>query len=425
MNDHLTIMNMLRLTLSFVWCCGLGQANAMDLLADFGKAVTYDPTYQTALAEFKGNEAAAVQSYAAYTPSGSYNNQRIQTDISNRTTFTISQPLLDYGALSTFRQAEPKRGFAEATLVLKQQDLALRLLKAANAIVLANENIKLNHSKIVALEHQFEAAKKKLELGQGTITDQRDIEVKAAQARSAQIGYKNQLITAVKQYAAITGETPRVQDFVLPEKHNAVAIRPLQEYLDKAMQNGATIWAAKYSERIAELDVDKATSSLLPTFSASYTDTKSSGFTNRYTGVVMNLPLGASTIFARQGVQANHLKAKEATRDAQEKAKVEVDRLRSLIETTFEALSIQRDAIKAAELSVQANEKSYEGGVRSAVDVLNAAQTVFQVKSDYVTAVTTQAENLMNIHNLTHPNPTDALQAISDFLLAVDRSLRP
>jgi protease secretion system outer membrane protein len=90
------------------------------------------------------------------------------------------------------------------------------LLKAADAIVLANENIKLNDAKINALEKQYIAAKRKLELGQGTITDQRDIEVKAAQARSAQIGFKSQLDIAAKQYASITGEKPNVADFVLP-----------------------------------------------------------------------------------------------------------------------------------------------------------------------------------------------------------------
>lgn len=409
-------MKNLRFTLCFALIASLGQAHALDLLADYQKATTYDPTFQTAVAEFKGNQASATQSYTAYAPTGSYNNSRLQTDTSNRTTLTISQPVLNYEALSTFRQAEPRQGFAEATFVLKQQDLALRLLKAANAIILANENIKLNSSKIAALDQQYLAAKRKLELGQGTITDQRDIEVKAAQAKSAQIGYKNQLETAAKQYAAITGERPKVAEFVLPEKHAKIQIKPAGDYIDLALQNSATILAAKYSERVAELDVQKATGALLPTFSATYTDSKSGGVNNRYTGVVVNLPLGASSFFAKQGVEANYLKAKEARRDAEEKARVEVDRLVSLIDTGFESLAIQQDAIKAAELSVEANAKSYEGGVRSAVDVLNATQTVFQVKSDYVTSVTTQAENLMNMNGLTSTNPTDALQVIFEFL---------
>ena len=395
-----------------------GPAHALDLMVDFQRATSYDPAFQTALAERAANQSSATQSYTAYAPVGSYNTSRIQTDTSNRTTLTVSQPLINYEALSTFRQAEPRKGYAEATFVLKQQDLATRLLKAANAVILANENLKLNFFKIKALDQQYMAAKRKLELGQGTITDQRDIEVKVAQAKSAQIGYKNQLDTAAKQYAAITGERPNVEEFVLPEKHGKVALKRSDDYVDLALQNNPAILAAKFSERVAELDVEKATGSLLPTFSATYTDSKSAGVTNSYTGLVVNLPLGASAFFTRQGVSANFLKAKETRRDTEEKARVDVERLRSQVDTAFESLAIQIDAIKAAELSVEANVKSYEGGVRSAVDVLNATQTVFQVKSDYVTAVTTQTENLMALMNLASSNPMESLETAYKFLFA-------
>ena len=406
------------LTLGFTLAAAFGQAQAIDLLTDYQRATAFDPTFQTALAERMANQASATQSYTAYAPVGSLNNQRIQTDSTNRTTLTISQPLLNYEALSTFRQAEPRKGYAEATFVMKQQELATRLLKAANAVILANENLKLNSAKIKALDQQYMAAKRKLELGQGTITDQRDIEVKVAQAKSAQIGFKNQLDTAAKQYAAITGERPNVAEFVLPEKHGKVALKQPQDYADLALQNSPAILAAKFSERVAELDVEKATGTMLPTLSATYTDSKSGSVTNSYTGVTINVPLGASAYFARQGMSANYLKAKETRRDTEEKARVEVERLRSQVDTAFESLDIQLDAIKAAELSVEANAKSYEGGVRSAVDVLNATQTVFQVKSDYVTAVTTQTENLMALMNLSSTNPMESLETAYKFLFS-------
>ena len=88
------------------------------------------------------------------------------------------------------------------------------------------------------------------------------------------------------------------------------------------------------------------------------------------------------------------------------------------MDTAFESLDIQLDAIKAAELSVEANAKSYEGGERSAVDVLNATQTVFQVKSEYVTAVTTQTENLLALMNLSSTNPLESLETAYKFLFA-------
>ena len=130
------------------------------------------------------------------------------------------------------------------------------------------------------------------------------------------------------------------------------------------------------------------------------------------------MPLQLGSYYARQGVQANWLKAKEATRDTEEKTRVDVEKLREQVETGLEVLAIQRNAIAAAELSLEANIKSYEGGVRSAVDILNATQTVFQVKSDYVTFVTTQAESILSLLNQSSLDVNDALNTSYKFLFA-------
>jgi protease secretion system outer membrane protein len=84
----------------------------------------------------------------------------------------------------------------------------------------------------------------------------------------------------------------------------------------------------------------------------------------------------------------------------------------------MQALRIQQDAIAAAELSVEANTKSYQGGVRSAVDVLNAIQTSFQVKSEYVQLATTQAENILSLMLLAATDPTDAVAQTHRYLFA-------
>ena len=158
---------------------------------------------------------------------------------------------------------------------------------------------------------------------------------------------------------------------------------------------------------------------LLPTISATYNKSQAgSAPANTYTGVLVNMPLAAGSYFGRKSVEANYLKAKEATRDSEEKTRVEVERLREQIETGLEALKIQKDAVAAAELSLEANIKSYEGGVRSAVDILNATQTVFQVKSEYVSSVTSQSENILALLNQSSLDVNDALTNAYKFLFA-------
>ena len=183
------------------------------------------------MAELQANEASSTQALLAYMPVASFNNQRIGSDTSDRRTVNVTQPVIDLGRFATLRQASPRQGFAEATFLGKQQDLAMRLLKAANAIILANENLTLNAAKMASLDKQTLAAQKKLELGQGTVTDLRDIEVKAAQAKAQQLSYKTALDVAAKQYAAITGEKPNVKEFVLENKDRK--LRATQERLDR------------------------------------------------------------------------------------------------------------------------------------------------------------------------------------------------
>jgi protease secretion system outer membrane protein len=392
------------------------SAHALDLVGDYQKALTYDPTYQTALAEFQANQASATQARVSYLPEASISNQRLDTDVTDRQTVRVTQPLIDLGRFATLRQATPRQGFAEATFLVKQQDLAMRLLKGANAIILANENLKLNAAKMAALDQQALAAKRKLELGQGTVTDLRDIEVKAAQAKSQQLTYKTALSVATKQYAAITGAQPKVQDFVLEQKDRSLALKPSQEYVDLALQSSPALLATRFSERVAELELEKSTGSLLPTISATYNSSKAgTAAANTYTGVLVNMPLAAGNYYGRKSVEANYLKAKEATRDSEEKTRVEVERLREQIETGLEALKIQKDAVAAAELSLEANQKSYEGGVRSAVDILNATQTVFQVKSDYVNLLTSQSESIANLSFQTGIEASQAMAKILSF----------
>ena len=391
-------------------------AKALDLLDDYQKALAFDPTYRTAEAQYQSNLAGASEARVAYLPTASVSNQRLDTDTNPRQTYKITQPIIDLARIAAWRQAEPRQAYAEATLLLGQQDLAIRLLKAGNAIILANENLKLNQSKIEALNTQALAAKRKLELGQGTVTDMRDIDVKAAQARAQQLNYKSALDTAVKQYAAIVGETPSVAKFELPVKSRKYTLLTAQQYVDDAMAKSPTLQVVRYNERLAELEIQKNTGSLLPVVSATYSSTTSNSTTNSYTGVVVSMPLQVSSYYARKSVEANFIKAQEAKRDVEQKVRLDVERLTEQVSTGLEALDIQKDAIGAAELSLEANQKSYEGGVRSTVDVLNATQTLFQVKSDYVTTASTQAENLLGLALQTVVDPQQALRVTARYL---------
>lgn len=394
------------------------KAQARDLLADYQKALQFDPQYQTALADLTIAQRSAKQAQSVFYPEATFNTERLATDTATRTSLGIAQPLLDWERYLTYRQGAPKELLGEISLQVKQQDLAVKLIKAAIDLVLANESLRLNESKLRSVEQQAQRAERMLQLGQGTVTDLRDIQVKQSQARGQQLAFESQLQVAVKQYAAITGETPRVQDFVLPPQQGSYEVLSLVHYTDLGLRANPIALAGRLNVDLATTEVQKIKASFVPTVQARYSYSKSgdSSTTQSYVGVALSVPLRAGTVYNMQSAEATVVKTQEALRETESTIRLNADKLLGQVQNGVQALKIQREAIEAAEFSVEANTKSYQGGVRTAVDVLNAIQTVFQVKSEYVTLATTQAQNILALQLLAATVPLEAVALTRQYL---------
>jgi outer membrane protein TolC len=391
---------------------------AIDLVTDFQKAMQFDPRYRGAVADRGVNLSLADQSRVAFYPEANYNTQRLQNDVSGRRTVTITQPLLSAEKWASLRMQDPRIAYAQANLMAQQNDLASRLFKAATAVVLAQENKRLNQSKLDALTQQADRARRLFSLGQGTVTDLRDLEVKIAQSKAQHLLLGTQIDSALRQYAAIVGERPSASAFELAATQQAFSLPALQACIDRALEGNPGVQSSRMSERVAQLDMERARGAMLPTLSASYISSTSNNLTNTSTGLVVNMPLQASTMVGYQTAQENYQKALEARREAEEKVRVEVERMWSQLNSGFELLKAQQEAIEAAQLSVEANTRSFQGGVRASVDVANAIQIVFQVRSEYASLAVGQAENLLTLHTLLEATPVDGMSRAQRFLFA-------
>ncbi|MFZ9425137.1 MAG: hypothetical protein EB096_12015 [Betaproteobacteria bacterium] len=394
------------------------SVRALDLAADFQKAMQFDPRYRAAVADSGLNRGLSEQAGVAYYPEANLNTQRLQNDTAGRRTMTITQPLLSAEKWASLKMKSPRAEFAQANLMLQQNDLAVRLFKAATAVVLAQENHRLNQAKLDALQQQAQRAQRLYQLGQGTITDLRDLEVKMAQARAQHLLLGTQIESALRQYAAIVGERPDARSFGLAARHGGVPLPSLQASMDAAMERNPGVQSARLSERVAELEVERARGALMPTLSAAYINSTSANMTNISTGLVVNMPLQATTVVGHELAQHNYSKALESRREAEEKVRVDVERMWAQLQSGVELLKAQTDAINAAQLSVEANLQSFQGGVRASVDVANAIQVVFQVKSEYATLAVGQAENLLTLHTLLDATPLEGVVRAQRYLFA-------
>jgi len=369
------------------------------LLVDYQRAHQNDPAFAAARAEYEANRIQARLAGTAYYPELKLSASQLENEGGTRQTLTVTQPIINADRWLTLKEAEPRQTIAEANLRKSQTELAQRLFKAVSALVETREKLEINRTSIGALQAQVDSARRAYSLGLGTITDVHDTEVRLAQARSQSFSLQAALGAAEKTYQAIVGEKPLPNSYALAGSAATIQLDSLQDYLDHASRANPSILASEQQSLIGEIGQKRAKAMLLPSVNAvaqqsAYGDTKTS-----YAGVVLkfDLPVQAGSYYKTQTAAADALKLKEQERDTRQKVSLEVDRLHGLVQASGAELAVRRDAIRAAELSVEANEKSFKGGVRSKLDVLNALQAMFQTKGDYVTAQLQMGDNLLNL----------------------------
>ena len=392
-------------------------AGAVDLVEAYNLARKHEPQFQSAAAERDINIASSRQSLAAYLPQANYSMTNIPTDNQTRQVLSITQPIFSMDRLATVRQQGPRRNYAKSTYSVREVELAQRTFKAVFELIRANENVKLNEAKVSALREQSERATRMYSAGQGTVTDSRDIEVRYQQAMANQLLLEGEAAAANNKLSAMIGEAPGALDFKLPDQNGEVDIQPIGVYEAGLLASNPQILASRQAERVSELDAQRVKGGLLPTINATASKTYTGKDDISYVGISVTAPITAGGFIQASSASAQARRATNERLKVEQDAQVNFERLYALVNAGQKALNISRKAINSAELSVQATRKSYEGGVRTNVDVVNAIQTVFEIKSQYVTSATTVADNMLNMLLLAGVEPTEALTTTQRFLL--------
>lgn len=387
-----------------------------DLLDSFEQAKRFDPLFQSAIAERDANKATANAARVSYLPQ--LNLSVSQTEVDNRTrrTFSVTQPIINADRYATFRQAGPRDILTDATYRFREQELALRLFSAVSELILARESLTLNRAKINAIAQQAKSAKRAFDLGTGTITDVRDAQVRLEQANASDATLRARKNAAERQLAAITGSLPSGKAFNIVWQNPAVLRHSLAPYIERFPQDNPQIVQAMQNERIARLELTRARGALLPTVSAVASRTELTGVNSNYAGVAISLPLEARTFLQISSAAANATLAGEQARDVEQQTRLDVNRLLELVEAGRKEIEIRLESIRSAELSVEANEKSFEGGVRNKLDVINAIQTLYQTKEDYVRSILIMAGNLLQLQLTLAVPVSDSMKQLQEVL---------
>jgi protease secretion system outer membrane protein len=402
--------------MAFFMMLGASPAHALDMVGALTLAQQNDPKFQADKSQQKVTTSQALGDRVSYLPSYNFTRQQMPTLNSPNNTQALTQPLFNLGLAAQVAQGGPRSALAKSAFDAQAQELATRTVNAVNQIVLANKTIKANQGQIAALESQAQGAKRKFELGQGTITDMLDVQVKFEQAKANDLTLRANLKAAQDQFNAIVGVYPEKNDFILPNKHEKFAVNTLTQILDKVEKENPSILSAKANEAIAKLDITKSAGAWVPTVGYTWQKTFYNSTTSINNGLTISIPIDANNYVNTATAIANSQKSSSERLATETQAKFEAQRLYALIEAAQESIKIKWQASDSARQSVIANQKSYEAGVKSTTDVLIAISTLYQARVDYVQSVTQQGANLLNLLLVSAEVPENAVTQTQAFL---------
>jgi protease secretion system outer membrane protein len=341
-----------------------------------------DAQFAAALAGVSGRRVQVQETGAAFYPAAtvSLTPGGIGGSGTNRTV-TVSQPLLSYDRYLIYQQSDLLAEQASAEERQARVDLSQRLFKSMAEIIRNREAIRATGVQIEGLETQLRRARRMHELGQGTITEVSDFEVRLAVAQANRVSQQNALQAAQRSFALITGMQARPDAVSVEDAAPGPAPSPQDAaYLDRVRDGSSTVVLARQSFKLQEIATSRIRAQYLPELVATATHGHNAGaassFNNTRIGLTLTAPITAGQFFSDRKAATELVRAQENLRYAQENVSNEALRLLRAAQSFDVEVDIRRRAVDSARLALEGNLKSYQGGVKSNIDVVTSYQNL-------------------------------------------------
>ena len=314
-------------------------------------------------------------------------------------TLQLRQPLYRPALTRGVEVAQAQQADAQALFEKDKQSTAVKVVEAYLQALQAQEVESVLMAQRAMAKRQLDAAQKRFDAGQGVRTDVDEtlarIDLLAAQSLEAQQTRE----TALLQLRLLT-QAPASAVHPLDIAALGLGIdfpNSLDHWVHSALKNSPELRALAARVEAARWEVKRAQSSHQPTLDAlvqvsrsgsENVTSPSSAYVNRQVGLQFNLPLysgGGVQSLVRQAL-ADQSRAEELVEAARRDLEVRVQReWRAMTEGARRALAMQK-AVASADQMVRSVSRSFEAGVRTALDVLNAEDKRQEAQRDFMTA---------------------------------------
>ena len=362
-----------------------------------------DAQFSAALASVANRKIQVQEAKAAFYPSAGVTYSRGDlTGGSSGTGYglTLTQPLLSYDRYLTLQQADPTAVLALVEERQARTELSLRVFKAMAEIIRSREGIRALDVQIEGLDAQLKRARRMRELGQGTITEVSDFEVRLAVAEANRINQRSALEAAQRTFTLLTGLKADPRQVSLADAAESPTSAE-GEFVARVRDSANAVVSSRQAVRLQEIAVKRVRAEFLPQLTAVASTGRNAGASGNYTdtriGLTLNAPLGASQWFGGQRAASELQRAQENLRFAQDSATSDALRLlRSATALTSE-VEIRKRAVESARMALEGNIKSYQGGVKSNIDVVTSYQNLTDTEVALANSEILRMEALLNL----------------------------
>jgi TolC family type I secretion outer membrane protein len=397
---------------------GASAAQALDLVQSYRLALENDATYQAALAANQAGHEAVPQALAQLLPnlsaSGSRSKNSTNSDTpgfrgqrnlgtsdynSGSSTLALRQPLFRMYNLALYKQAQSQEKNADAVLDKDRQDLLVRLSGAYFEALMAQEQLALVLAQKEAYGAQLQSAKRAFSAGAGTRTDIDDAQARYDMSLAQELEARQNVGYTRRQLQVIVNQP--VEQLALLDSKRMELLPPvpanLGEWITRGEENNAELRALQANIDAAQQELEKARAGHYPTVDLFAQRSKSESDTN-YTinsqylttaiGVQFNIPIwsgGYVNSQMRQAV-ANLEKARQQYEARRREVSQQIRKeFQNVTEGILKVKALEQ-AERSADQAVFSNQKGFQAGTRTLVDILNAQQQRMNARRDLAQA---------------------------------------
>ena len=318
--------------------------------------------------------------------------------VSQVTTLSVRQPLINLGNYATYRQGQAQADFSDAQFAGHAQDLVLRLVHAYTDVLYAGDQLSLVQAQHDTYGEQMRSNERMFQMGQGTLTDKLETQSRYALSESLVVEAQQTFEASKHNLEIIVGIGLGELDPLGEDFYPVSDVRvDFDGWKSLATEHNPDILAQYHSVEIAEQEVNKSLAGHAPQLdlvgSVSRNNqgtiyTYSQDMFERSIGVELNIPLYAGGYVSALADQAksNLKKARSELEDRTNKVYVDLYRQFASVQSSLRRIKALEQGVNTAKKLIEATQKSIQGGERVNLDLLNARSQYYQARQDLARA---------------------------------------